>query len=46
VSGIEQVNSLLRKYNYFDVRVLHLDRTKPKGNRAAAKAFAANAAAL
>lgn len=39
--GIEQLYSLLRKYKFTDIELKILDRTKPKGNRAAAKAFAA-----
>jgi hypothetical protein len=41
VPGIESLISLLRKYNYTDIQLKVLDRTKPKGNRATAKAFAA-----
>jgi hypothetical protein len=41
VPGIEQLYSLLRKYKFTDIELKILDRTKPKGNRAAAKAFAA-----
>lgn len=41
VSAIESLISILRKYNYTDIQLKILDRTKPNGNRAAAKAFAA-----
>ena len=41
VSGIESLISLLRKYNYTDIQLKVLGRAKSKGNRAAAKAFAA-----
>ena len=39
--GKEQVNAILRKYDFSDIRVMVLDRTKAKTNRADAKAFAA-----
>jgi hypothetical protein len=39
--GKEEISNILRKYDFTDIQVVHLDRTKPKGNRAAAKAFAA-----
>jgi galactitol-specific phosphotransferase system IIB component len=38
--GKEQVNAILRKYDFSDIRVTVLDRTKAKTNRADAKAFA------
>jgi hypothetical protein len=38
--GIEQLSSILRKYDFSDIRVTVLDRTKAKTNRADAKAFA------
>ena len=41
MSGIESLMSILRKYNYSDVNFKVLDRTKSKGNRETAKAFAA-----
>ena len=41
MQGIEQVTSVLRKYNYSDIQLKVLDHTTPKGNRAAAKASAA-----
>ena len=37
----EQLNAILRKYDFSDIRVTVLDRTKAKTNRADAKAFAA-----
>lgn len=37
----EGIMSILRKYDFTDIQMVHLDRTKPQGNRAAAKAFAA-----
>ena len=37
----EEITNVLRKYDFTDIQVVHLDRTKPKGNRAAARAFAA-----
>jgi hypothetical protein len=36
----QQVNNILREYDFIDIQVVHLDRTKPKGNRAAARTFA------
>jgi hypothetical protein len=39
--SIEQLISILRKYKFTEIELKVLDRTKPKGNRAAAKAFAA-----
>jgi galactitol-specific phosphotransferase system IIB component len=41
MSSKEQISTILRKYDFSDIQVVHLDRTKSKGNRAAAKAFAA-----
>jgi hypothetical protein len=41
VSDTKHIQSILQKFNFSDAQVLHLDRTKPKGNRTAAKAFAA-----
>lgn len=41
MSGIEQLNSLLRKYKFTDIELKVLGRAKPNGNRAAARAFAA-----
>jgi hypothetical protein len=41
VSDTKRIQTLLQKFDFSEVQVLHLDRTKPKGNRAAAKAFAA-----
>ena len=37
----EQLNAILRKYDFSDIRVTVLDRTKAKTNRADAKMFAA-----
>jgi hypothetical protein len=37
----EGIMSIPRKYNLTDIQVVHLDRNKRKGNRTAAKAFAA-----
>lgn len=45
MQGIEQLISVLRKYDYTDIQLKILDRIKPKGNRVAAKAFAAKIAA-
>ena len=41
MSGKEQISTILRKYDFSDIQVVHLDRTKSKGNRTAAKSFAA-----
>jgi hypothetical protein len=41
MAAIEQLSSLLRKHTFTQIQVLHLDRTNPKGNRSAARAFAA-----
>ena len=37
----EQLNTILRKYDFSDIRVSVLDRTRARTNRADAKAFAA-----
>jgi hypothetical protein len=37
----EDIISILRKYDFSDIQLVRLDRTKPKGNRAVAKVFAA-----
>jgi hypothetical protein len=37
----EQLSNILRKYDFSDIRLTVLDRTKAKTNRADAKAFAA-----
>ena len=37
----EDIVSILRKYDYSDIQLVRLDRTKPNGNRAAAKVLAA-----
>jgi cupin superfamily acireductone dioxygenase involved in methionine salvage len=37
----EEISNILRKYDFTDIQMVHLDRTKPKGNRATAKTFAA-----
>jgi hypothetical protein len=37
----EDIISILRKYDYSDIQLVHLDRTKSRGNRASAKVFAA-----
>jgi hypothetical protein len=41
MSAKEQLASLARKYDFSEIRLTVLDRTKAKTNRAAAKAFAA-----
>ena len=37
----EQVSNIFRKLDFTDIKLVHLDRTKGKANRATAKAFAA-----
>lgn len=39
----EDISSILRKHDFSDIQIIHLDRTKGKANRAALKAFAAKA---
>jgi hypothetical protein len=41
MSGKEQLSTILRKYEFSDIKLVHLDRTKAKVNRATARAFAA-----
>jgi len=41
VSDTKHIQTILQKFKSSDVQVLQLERTQPKGNRAAAKAFAA-----
>ena len=38
----EEISAVLRKYDFTEIQMVHLDRTKAKGTRATAKAFAAN----
>jgi hypothetical protein len=37
---IQEVQSLLQKYNFAKIEMVRLDRTKPKENRSKARAFA------
>jgi hypothetical protein len=37
----EQISTILRKHDFTNIHIVHLDRTKGKANRAAVKAFAA-----
>ena len=39
--GKEQLSTIIRNYDFSDIRVTVLDRTKAKTNRADARAFAA-----